>query len=145
MQLPRMRQAPQYDTTMLEHHRNISVHDVQLDVPVGRIVAIGLRGAADAGPPPTQPDLNCSFLAGFELADVALLEDAPSSALRWFATTNLSAAPPGENLLCALRCDRISGVEFRNVTIGGQLVKRDTDWALDRIGNVSDVSYSYSE
>ena len=127
-------QAPQYDVGMLEHHSNWSVTDVRLDVPVGRIVALSLRGAA---PPPG----NCSHVRNVALYNITLLA---ANGLHWFPTANLTSPPqPGENLLCALRCDSISRITFQNVVVGGgKAVLADADWNLDRVGNVTNVEYS---
>ena len=121
-------QSPQYDLGMLEHHRNVSVRDVRCDVPVGRFVALDLRGAA---PPPG----NCSSVEGVHVADVALAQG-----LQWFAT-DLGVRQPGENLLCALRCDSMRNIVFRNTTLLGRHVRADADWNLDRVGNVVGVKY----
>ena len=120
---------------MLERHQNITVSDVRIDATegVGRFLGLGLRGSGG--------ELGSSSLTDLVIDTVVSL--AP---LRWFETVrpdvgNTSVPTSAHNFLCALGVDSIQGVKFRAVTLAGNAVRRDQDWGLHRVGNVSHVVY----
>ena len=122
-------QGPQYDLSMVQHHNNITVSDVRVDAnSVGRLVAVGLHGAAPIG---------CSSVTGLFLSNFSVAHP-----LQWFKTNLSNHADPGENLLCAQGCDSVNEVVVDNLTIAGSVVGTSDAWNLDLIGNITGVSYT---
>ena len=118
---------------MLEHHQNVTVSDVRIDATegVGRFLGLGLRG--------TGGKLGASTVTGLVIDTVV-----SSSPLRWFQTAQPAAdTAAAHNFLCALGADAIQGVKFRGVTLAGVAVRRDEEWGLRRLGNVTDIVYEH--
>jgi hypothetical protein len=127
----------QYDKHLLEHHRNFTLSDVRIDVPVGRIVGLGLHGSAGIATDAYARSKG-STVDGLTISKIV-----SSHPLAWFATNTSSgaAAVPGQNFLCAEGHDWVRGVEISEIKIAGKAVKRDSDWGMVVLGNVSAVAY----
>ena len=76
--------SPNYDVSMAEHHRNLTIEDVRIDGTVGRILGLGLFGAPAAQ----------SAVVGVTLRDVSARRP-----LQWWPTGSKAVA--GDNFLIA--------------------------------------------
>jgi hypothetical protein len=76
--------SPNYDVSMAEHHRNLTIEDVRIDGTVGRILGLGLFGAPAAQ----------SAVVGVTLRDVSARRP-----LQWWPIGSKAVA--GDNFLIA--------------------------------------------
>ena len=118
-----------------------AVAQVVVEAPVGRFVAIALRGAASTF-------AGCSSFDGLVLSDVQIKH--PFS---WFPyehaaiqkRTRLGASfcqPPNScNLLAAAGCDVLRHIHVERVSVAGRCVRNDADFGLRHLGNVQPVLF----
>ena len=117
--------SPQYDMTLAQHHRNLSLANVRIDTPVASVVRVAFLGNAAA-----------SSLVGLGFCNVTV-----RSPLHWL-TLNRSVTPtPGGNFLVAQRPSSIGEVVVAGVSLAGELVRSDAAWGMVTDG----VSVQYRE
>ena len=114
---------------------------VVVEAPVGRFIAIALRGAA---PQPA----GCSSFEGLVVSDVQIKHPFawyPYSRAAVEKKTRLGKSfcqPPNAcNLLAAGGCDAVRYVRFERVSVDGRCVQNDADLGLRHFGNVKTVLY----
>jgi hypothetical protein len=116
---------PVYDTELTEHHSNLTVEDVIVDGAVGRVLGIGLLGAAAP---------KASSVRGLVMRKVTVRHK-----LRWWPTG--SGLVEGSNFIVASWPDSISGVRFERVSVASTNVRHNREWNMNVSGNVSDILY----
>jgi len=135
-------QSPLYHKSLTEKHRNFRFSQVVVEGPVGRVLAIALRGSGQ-----DQPEGGCSSFERLLLSDILI--SRPSA---WFPfdqphvwkqtrSGGFCQPPNACNLLVAGGCDRIHRVRFERVSLNGRCVRSHGDWGLRQLGNVSVPQY----
>ena len=113
-------------------YNDILFENIRIDTPLGRIVGIDIIDV-DVG-------INHIF-AGMTVRNVT-----SRAKLQWTTDAMHNISEPGQQLLSIYKCDghcQINNINFENIYIAGNKVTDDTDWNLDRSGQIiTNITYS---